>query len=1315
MNNLIPQFIHDNFKAGVYTGDFEAISLFIDISGFTAMTESLMAHGKEGAEVLAETLINVFDPLVEVVYGHGGIITTFAGDAFTALFPLMEDSSLNANAPLSATAAAHFIQQNFVEKPTRPTRFGDFAFAVKIGQAGGHVEWGILRSDQQPYRHVYFFKGPAIDACAKAEHLAEKGDWIVTDSVYSVLADALVVEPRTDRYFRVTGTGLKLPTLQQLSPWLADAEVVAAFFPEELVRTRALGEFRDVTTVFIGIPGSPDSSDLQRLITTVLHLFQKYGGMLARFDFGDKGCNLLLFWGAPKRYESDVERSLGFLLDLREAFTSDEIGRFRAGVSQRSMYAGYAGGRRQGEFTCYGRGINLAARLMMNAEWAQVWLGEVAAKAAEWIFEIESKGSYSFKGFAEPVPVWRMNSRRVAGRSILYHGIMVGREAESKQLDNFIQPIFNADNAAIKSKFAGLITVYGDPGMGKSRLIYEFKRRMEKQRLLWWCFCPCDEVLRQSLNPFRHFVRNFFRIIRGDDSENKHRFEAKFAEIVETLCNLPTEKSSRRDEIVAELIRTKSILAGMIPISYPGSLYDQLEPKLRFENTLRSFKNFIRALSLLRPVVISIDDIQWIDADSHQLAAHLTRMMDEFPVAILAASRYRDDGACPTLTVAPNVCSESINLRFLDATGLQAIANAAAGGPVANSVTNFLMDKTKGNPFFAEQLTLGLREQGLFKSENGLFQLDITALSLLNVPTNLSGVLIARLDRLPLDVKTVIQTAAVLGDEFEVPILKEILREGLSLRKELKAAAEAAIWAAQNDIRYIFRHALMRDAAYAMQLKARLREIHLAAAQAFETVYAADLTPHYSTLAYHYERAENFDKAIFYFEKAGDYAKANYQNQKALEFFERLLNLLNNSKNNSSETVVRIIETLHKKGGVLQLIGQWDAAKEAFEHAISLAEPINLLSLLAKGNQFLGFLLWNKGDYQVAKQLQEKALAIFVELDSEIDICNVINNMGIVYWGEGKFEMAIEFYQEALVIAQKLDDKHLVGKVLGNKGVAYHNQKIYDKARTCYEKQLEIAQSQNNLFQTGSASGNMGLLCIFMGNFDEALTNFKRSLEISEYLGNMQEVGRAIGNVGMLYQEQGLHVKALESFQQQLSIAEELGDVYNTRIALSNIGEVYKDQNNFTQAVAYYDRAIAIARASGGMATLATNIFNKAEVYFLQKNYSEAALLLQEWFDNLHQYRPDILFSANVLDAKLAAVSDPLVGINKLTDLFDTTNEDPEKAALHYELWKIKKDISQAAGQTAAEHRRLALDLYNALVEQTPKYLYKNRIDELQK
>ncbi len=170
MKNLTPKFILKKFKENQFNGTFKAATMFLDISGFTAMTQTLMKNGKEGAEILTEMINQVFTPSIDEIYNNEGFITAFVGDAFNAIFPEKTE--------LSVLFAASKINRIFNEIGFQNTKFGEFKLSVKIGISFGKVEWGIIQNEKQ---NTYYFKGDAIDNCSKCEKNCEKRD-IVFDN-----------------------------------------------------------------------------------------------------------------------------------------------------------------------------------------------------------------------------------------------------------------------------------------------------------------------------------------------------------------------------------------------------------------------------------------------------------------------------------------------------------------------------------------------------------------------------------------------------------------------------------------------------------------------------------------------------------------------------------------------------------------------------------------------------------------------------------------------------------------------------------------------------------------------------------------------------------------------------------------------------------------------------------------------------------------------------------------------------------------------------------------------------------------------------
>ena len=215
--------------------------MFVDISGFTQTTEALIRSGQaEGVEVLSEILRFYFTPTVQSVYAHGGFIIGFAGDAFTALFPIKRPRSPVAR---RALAAAVEIQRFFAEHPVYQSKFGTFDFGVKIGLAIGETEWGIVGSEQQK---TYYFKGRAIDGCAHAEHQAEKGEMWITTEFAGLVETLLEQKVEQNHYVRIDAINpARVPNPGRVQQWQIDPDVLRVFYGDDLAAVHS-GGFRKV-------------------------------------------------------------------------------------------------------------------------------------------------------------------------------------------------------------------------------------------------------------------------------------------------------------------------------------------------------------------------------------------------------------------------------------------------------------------------------------------------------------------------------------------------------------------------------------------------------------------------------------------------------------------------------------------------------------------------------------------------------------------------------------------------------------------------------------------------------------------------------------------------------------------------------------------------------------------------------------------------------------------------------------------------------------------------------------------------------------
>ncbi len=254
------------------------------------------------------------------------------------------------------------------------------------------------------------FGEPLIAEAAAAQGLAGRGEIILQGTIRAALAAEIATEVVSGNaaMHRLTGV-LAAPTATEAPPPQApDSDLIARFVPKEVAAYPVSGEFRHAVSLFIRFAQEPEAAEIESLIDKAFELQDRYGGMLNRLSFGDKGTNLLLFWGAPTSHENDIERALGYALDLRA-----EAGlEFSAGITYRIAHAGFVGGERREDYTCYSRGVNLAARLMMAAPMGAIWLDAPAAERARDAFELAQVGALSFKGFEDRQTVYALSGRR---------------------------------------------------------------------------------------------------------------------------------------------------------------------------------------------------------------------------------------------------------------------------------------------------------------------------------------------------------------------------------------------------------------------------------------------------------------------------------------------------------------------------------------------------------------------------------------------------------------------------------------------------------------------------------------------------------------------------------------------------------------------------------------------------------------------------------------------------------------------------------------------------------------------------------------
>lgn len=1134
--NLIPHFILERLEAGERHGRFPATALFVDISGFTAITENLMPHGQAGLETLVNILDALFPPLIQAVYERGGFITTFAGDAFTAVFPAPIEMA-------QAVAAGWQIQQAMANG-RQTTPYGTFSFTAKVGLAAGEVQWDIVTAEDGQ-RALYFFQGMAIDRCAAAEHLAGPGDFVMTADVYQAVQSEVTAVPQAD-HFRVTHFNLPpLPASPSPPPSLATPSHL--FFPPEVWQQTHRGEFRRVTSLFISLPGVRTRTQLAAFLQIVFDRQAQYGGLLNHLDFGDKGCYLLLFWGAPGSYENDMSRALNFVLDLQ---TQSSLP-LQAGIAQRMAYAGFVGSSWRRTYTCYGRGVNLAARLMTNAPLGEIWLDERVARYAGRFFELEPVGEKEFKGFKEKQAVYRLVERKEVAE-VFYQGPFVGREGELAQLAQFLQLVLNG-------RSPGLLLIWGEAGIGKSRLVHALQTAEGfKTSAVSWALCQTDQVLRRPLNPFRYWLQRYFdQSPAQSEARNKRNFTRQLDQLIEETADPPLKQ---------ELNRARSFLGALVDLFWPDSLYAELAPRLRQENSTLALIALIQAESLRHPLILHVEDAHWLDQESRHFLADLGPRIADYPVALMITARP-DDQPTPLLPTA--VIQQELHLSALPHQEIEVYVSQRAAHPLPPEWLALVKKRAEGNPFFAEQILLYLEEQKSAPSGEKLAAADWETI----LPRNVRDVLIARLDRLTQGVKEVVETASVLGREFEIQLLSFMLQRERHqamppemLRHQLTEAEQHAVWSALSEIRYIFCHTLMRDAAYELQLLSRRQALHQLAITALETVYAPDLAAHYHQLAYHAEHGRDADKQRLYYRLAGEAAQATYTNETAVHYYTLLLPLLPEPAQSP----------IHRQlGHLAEMAGQWEQAKTQYQQAVSKAQGYQETDM-ALAQADLGDLVAGQGDYQSAHHWLQQALATFSRVQEARGISNTLYQLGEILWRQGHYQEAQSHFERSLEVSRAAGEQKQIASALSGLGIVAEMQGDYPRSMALYEESLAVQRQIGHKYGISVMLNNLGIAAKIMGDYGRATELFTESLTLKQEIGNRVGIATTLTNLGEVALLQGDAAAAERFFQESLVLKQATGQKRGMAITLSGLSHAATLRGDFAQAQHYLRESMVL-------------------------------------------------------------------------------------------------------------------------------------------
>ncbi|HEX9616545.1 MAG TPA: adenylate/guanylate cyclase domain-containing protein, partial [Anaerolineales bacterium] len=659
------------------------------------------------------------------------------------------------------------------------------------------------------------------------------------------------------------------------------------------------GERRVVTMLFSDVRGSTaaaaqlDPEEWKGIMNGVyermIRPVYRYEGTIARL-MGDA---ILAFFGAPIAHEDDPQRAILAGLEIVAAippYRQEVQERWgvdidvRVGVNTGTVVVGKMGTDQFMEYAAVGDAINIAARMEQTARPGTVQITEDTYRLAAPLFDFEDLGGIAVKGKEEPVHSYRvLAAKAVPGRlrGLEGHGIqspLVGRDEEFARARAAIQRLFDGDG--------GILAVIGEAGLGKSRLMAELRRYEVRNSEIRWLEGYALSFGRSiSYWPFQEMLRDYAGISETDTDEEAWR---KFASRVEALFG---------DESMDIL----PYLASLISLEVRGDYVERvkyLDAETMGQQVFRASRRFFERLARQRPLLLFFDDLHWLDESSARLIEHLLPLVRRESLLIAATARPEPDTAAAALRKAAASdfaeAYEEIALAPLTAgDSAQLVDNLLAIDNLPGALRQTITQKADGNPFFLEEIIRSLidggaiaqdQDSGRWRATEGIHEVII--------PDTLQGVIMARIDRLDDEVKQVLGAASVIGRSFFYRVLKAIQAAGEALDQHLEELRQVELireLQSTPELEYIFRHAIAQEVTYENLLLQRRRELHSRVGEAIERLFADRLDEFYGLLAYHFTRAEKWEKAQDYLFKAGDQAGTIAADREALVNYRQAL------------------------------------------------------------------------------------------------------------------------------------------------------------------------------------------------------------------------------------------------------------------------------------------------------------------------------------------------------------------------------------------------------------------------------------------
>jgi class 3 adenylate cyclase len=889
------------------------------------------------------------------------------------------------------------------------------------------------------------------------------------------------------------------------------------------------GERKHVTVLFADLADStaiaaqigPDEmhalmDDAFKPILTEVH---RYEGTVNQFT----GDGVMALFGAPVAVEDAPRGAVLAALGIQDALKAFEkrvlartgyAFRMRIGIHSGPVVVGRIGDDLRMDYTAIGDTTNLASRLEQLAPPGGVVISTTTRRLVEGFFDLEALEPTHVKGIVDPVVAHRvLGARDVSGRMEAQSDFTryVGRKQELQALQ-----------AALDSAGASrgrVCFVVGEAGIGKSRLLYEFRSQLQDDAHVWF-EGRCASFAKTTA--FHCIADGLRRLIGIDDRDDEPAAVEKVAAYERSLGG--------------GLEWTGPFVRRLLSLPTGDPEVDAMDAMSRRSETCRALLALFTRMSESQPLVFVIEDLHWIDPASEEFLGFLADSIPAARVLLLLTHRPGYQQPFGDRSFHVRVPVQALSEEAMS----QMVASVLETSELPPALDLLIASKAEGNPLFVEEVVRSLLEEGVIRIEEGRLRLE-RDLRQVSVPDRIQDVLMARLDRLPEAPKRAIQIASVIGREFAMRLLERITETGEHIDGivgELRALELIYEKASHPELAYMFKHALTHDVAYDSVLLKRRKALHRIVGSAIEELYRDRLAEHYEALAHHFGEAEEWERALLYHELASEKSASTYANHSAADHCRAALAI--------ADRLADEVPAARRAAISLRLAACcWSLSEfgESAEHYSQAAAAAETDSERAMALARAGLSALWAHDYVRCTELGTEAreLAEQVGDDGAHAVALVVNDELELVHGRDLDDLWRA--EEAIRLAEQSGKPPVIVQAYSHFAQRAEWHGDFRRAISYGEKAVALAEREHIPGDALFGQWFLGMAYVCMGEYGRGSSVLGEGLELSDRIGDRAVRARLLNTVGWCYAEFGAYERAVEFNRMGTQLAEQMVDL----------------------------------------------------------------------------------------------------------------------------------------------------------------------------